>query len=218
VGGANGTLGQRVAERTREADAANLSRTRFLAAISHDVLQPMNAARLFASALHGSDSPSEQRHLAERVDTALRAAEELLDGLLDISRLDAGALKPARSLFALDDLLREVAEQFLPLASSRGVPGGRARLTSTGSAPAENGALCAPWRTAGFRFPVAGHPSDRRRGHPAGATARWFCRAGHRLSGDRAFAAPVQRARTHRAIQRTGDARGIHVLLVHSAR
>ena len=116
---ANETLEQRVEARTREAEAANLSRTRFLAAISHDVLQPMNAARLFASALHGSESASEQRHLAERVDTSLRAAEELLDGLLDISRLDAGALKPARSLFALDELLREVAEQFAPLAASR---------------------------------------------------------------------------------------------------
>lgn len=116
---ANETLEQRVDERTREAESANLSRTRFLAAISHDVLQPMNAARLFASALHGSESASEQRHLAERVDTALRAAEELLDGLLDISRLDAGALKPTRTLFALDELMREVAEQFAPLAASR---------------------------------------------------------------------------------------------------
>ena len=118
---ANETLEQRVAERTQEAEAANQSRTRFLAAISHDVLQPMNAARLFASALHGSESATEQKYLAERVDTALRAAEELLDGLLDISHLDAGALKPELSVFGLDELLADVAGQFAPLAASRGL-------------------------------------------------------------------------------------------------
>ena len=63
----NETLEQRVAERTREAEMAQQSRTRFLAAISHDVLQPLNAARLFASALRDS-AEGENRHLAERVD------------------------------------------------------------------------------------------------------------------------------------------------------
>lgn len=128
---ANETLEQRVTARTQEAEAANLSRTRFLAAISHDVLQPMNAARLFASALHGSESPSEQKHLAERVDTALRAAEELLDGLLDISRLDAGALEPERTVFSLDGLLREIAGQFTPVAQVRGL---KLRVARTGLA------------------------------------------------------------------------------------
>src|SRR5690606_8357414 len=62
---ANETLEQRVAERTREAELAQQSRTRFLAAISHDVLQPLNAARLFASALRdGNHGPEELRHLA----------------------------------------------------------------------------------------------------------------------------------------------------------
>ncbi|WP_251285093.1 histidine kinase dimerization/phospho-acceptor domain-containing protein, partial [Enterobacter hormaechei] len=84
---ANETLEQRVAERSHEAEVAQQSKTRFLAAISHDVLQPLNAARLFASALRDSDHVSdEQKHLAERVDASLRAAEELLDGLLDVSR------------------------------------------------------------------------------------------------------------------------------------
>ena len=60
----------------------------------HDVLQPLNAARLFASALRDShQNNEEQRHLAERVDASLRAAEELLDGLLDVSRLEAGGLQ-----------------------------------------------------------------------------------------------------------------------------
>ncbi|HWT15443.1 MAG TPA: PAS domain-containing hybrid sensor histidine kinase/response regulator [Patescibacteria group bacterium] len=131
---ANETLEARVAQRTaelaraldaqraakQEAEAANLSKTRFLAAASHDLLQPMNAARLFASAMreHGGASPAE---LAERIDRSLRSAEELLDGLLDISRLDAGALKPELRRFALDEVLRGIVEQVTPLADARGL-------------------------------------------------------------------------------------------------
>src|SRR5690606_1361648 len=81
----NETLEQRVEQRTREAEDAQQSRTRFLAAVSHDLLQPLNAARLFTSALRESDEVAEQGRLAERVDASLRAAEDLLDGLLDIS-------------------------------------------------------------------------------------------------------------------------------------
>ncbi len=119
---ANETLEQRVAARTREAEEAQQSRTRFLAAISHDVLQPLNAARLFASALRdGSQDDVEQRHLAERVDASLRAAEELLDGLLDVSRLDTGALQAEISAFDAGELLRELAAQYAPVAAGRGL-------------------------------------------------------------------------------------------------
>lgn len=105
-----------------EAEAANLSKTRFVAAASHDLLQPLNAARLFSSALRtrpGLDAEAGQ--LAERVDTSLRAAEELLDGLLDISRLDSGALRAEVAPFAAQELLDAMAEQFAPLAASRGL-------------------------------------------------------------------------------------------------
>src|SRR5690606_31692399 len=100
---ANETLEQRVSERTRElsravhaeasakreAEAANLSKTRFLAAASHDLLQPLNAARLFTSALRSHPAhDDESARLSERIDSSLRAAEDLLDGLLDVSRLD----------------------------------------------------------------------------------------------------------------------------------
>ncbi|MEN1927044.1 PAS domain-containing hybrid sensor histidine kinase/response regulator [Luteimonas sp. MJ293] len=117
----NETLEQRVTERTREAEMAQQSRTRFLAALSHDVLQPLNAARLFASALRETAEPAEQDRLAERVDTSLRAAEELLDGLLDVSRLDAGALQPELTNFDVGELLRELAAQYAPMAAARGI-------------------------------------------------------------------------------------------------
>ena len=118
---ANENLEQRVADRSREAEDAQQSKTRFLAAISHDVLQPLNAARLFTSALRDSDEPVEQRHLAERIDASLRAAEELLDGLLDVSRLDAGGMHAQISDFDAGALLREVAAQYAPIAAGRGL-------------------------------------------------------------------------------------------------
>jgi PAS domain S-box-containing protein len=117
----NETLEQRVEQRTREAEAAQSSRSRFLAAVSHDVLQPLNAARLFASALREAGDPGEQAHLAARVDASLRAAEELLDGLLDVSRLDAGALQPQIRDFDAGELLRELAAQYTPAADERGL-------------------------------------------------------------------------------------------------
>src|SRR5690606_4113402 len=110
----NETLEQRVAARTREATHAQQSRTRFLAALSHDVLQPPNAARLFTSALRESSEPAEQNHVADRTDTSLRAAEELLAGLLDVSRPDAGALQPEIDDFDARDLLRQLAAQYAP--------------------------------------------------------------------------------------------------------
>jgi len=115
----NETLEQRVTERTREAEAAQETRSRFLTAISHDVLQPLNAARLFTSALRESTLDDEARHLAERIDASLRAAEELLDGLLDVSRLDAGALHPELSDFDASALLHELAAQYAPMAAER---------------------------------------------------------------------------------------------------
>src|SRR5690554_1252631 len=117
----NETLEQRVTERTHEAEMAQESRTRFLTAVSHDVLQPINAARLFSSALRESETMQEQNHLAERIDASLRAAEELLDGLLDVSRLDAGILYPELTDFDVSILLQQLFEQYAPMAHARGL-------------------------------------------------------------------------------------------------
>ncbi len=132
----NETLELRVSERTRalsrsldaearakrEAEAANLSKTRFLAAASHDLLQPLNAARLFTSALREHPVQDDEiGRLSERIDTSLRAAEELLDGLLDISRLDTGRLRPQMVDLAAGDLMLSLREQFSALAATRGI-------------------------------------------------------------------------------------------------
>lgn len=117
----NNTLEQRVSARAQEAEAAQQSRTQFLTAVSHDVLQPINAARLFASALNEEDRPEAQRYLAGRINTSLRAAEELLDGLLDVSRLNAGVLKPELSDFNVEPMLRQLADQYGHVALRAGL-------------------------------------------------------------------------------------------------
>ncbi len=102
------------------ADEANQSKTRFLAAASHDLLQPMNAARLFASSL--SQLPAQlpdQQHLVARLDGALESAEQLLTALLDISRLDAGAMPVERRSFPVAELLDPLHAEFSALAAER---------------------------------------------------------------------------------------------------
>lgn len=115
----NEHLEQRVAEHTQAVEKAQQARSYFLTAVSHDVLQPINAARLFASSLNESQDSQEMQHLASRVDASLQAAEELLEGLLDISQLDMGTLKPDISVFDGRELLLDLYEQYAPLAKRR---------------------------------------------------------------------------------------------------
>jgi len=103
------------------AEDANTSKTRFLAAASHDLLQPLNAARLFTSALSQQDLSSAHSHTLGHIDNSLQAAEELLSTLLDISKLDAGALTPRRSHFALADIFRPLRAEFEVMADERGL-------------------------------------------------------------------------------------------------
>ncbi|KQT88315.1 hybrid sensor histidine kinase/response regulator [Aurantimonas sp. Leaf443] len=103
------------------ADLANRSKTKFLAAAGHDVLQPLNAARLSLSALEASGIPPEGRRFAASIDKALDTMEELISSVLDIARLDAGAMKPEFSDVALDELLESVAAEFEPLAHRKGL-------------------------------------------------------------------------------------------------
>jgi PAS domain S-box-containing protein len=109
---------QRLAK--QQAEEASASKTRFVAAASHDLLQPLNAARLFASALESrAGTDPELRALAGRIDSSMRAAEELLDGLLHVARLDSGALRPEESEFALAELLDDLERLYEPTARAR---------------------------------------------------------------------------------------------------
>ncbi|EJO92588.1 sensory box histidine kinase/response regulator [Ectopseudomonas mendocina DLHK] len=134
---ANESLERRVAERTQElsklnqalteakahAEAANQSKTRFLAAVSHDLMQPLNAARLFSAALaHQDDAlPVEAQELVRHLDSSLRSAEDLITDLLDISRLENGRIAPDRHPFALASLFDTLAAEFGVLAAEQGI-------------------------------------------------------------------------------------------------
>jgi two-component system, sensor histidine kinase len=104
-----------------EAEAANHSKTRFLAAVSHDLLQPLNAARLFTSALEAHELPVPSQRLVANVGRSLKDVEALLGTLVDISRLDAGLLSPDRAPFRASELLDVLAEEYRQMAAACGL-------------------------------------------------------------------------------------------------
>ncbi len=107
----------RLREAKREAELANLSKTKFLAAVSHDLLQPLNAARLFTSALlEQPAAPSSG--LIRNISNSLEDVENLLGTLVDISKLDAGVIKPDIAPFAVSELLENLAVEFRQIAGS----------------------------------------------------------------------------------------------------
>jgi Na+/proline symporter/signal transduction histidine kinase len=130
---ANETLEQRVTERTAEltrvnqelekaqltAEEANLGKTRFLAAAGHDILQPLNAARLYSSTLVERLGNSANQKLVQNIDSSLESVESILGAVLDISRLDTGAMKPQLASFPLNDLLLRVTTDFAPVAREK---------------------------------------------------------------------------------------------------
>jgi Na+/proline symporter/signal transduction histidine kinase len=132
---ANETLERRVQQRTEEltivngelkrakaeAEEANTSKTRFLAAASHDILQPLNAARLYVSSLVERDRKDARADLAENIDASLEAVEDILTALLDISRLDSGALKPELTSFPIGEMMRQLQREFEPVAREKGL-------------------------------------------------------------------------------------------------
>ena len=99
-----------------EAEKANMSKTRFLAAASHDLLQPLNAARLFVSALSERPLREKEREFTSHIDRALGSVESLLGTLLDISKLDAGAVSAEKADFVVGDLISALADEYAPIA------------------------------------------------------------------------------------------------------
>jgi len=145
---ANENLERRVLERTIElehlnaelakaksaAEAANLSKTSFLAAASHDIVQPLNAARLYVTSLVERFAPTLPSHasvgggkgggeaqLVAKIDASLEAVEDILSALLEISRLDAGAMKAEIASFRVNELFLRLQSDFAPLARSQGL-------------------------------------------------------------------------------------------------
>ncbi len=115
------TLERKVEERTHQLEAANLTKSRFLAAASHDLRQPLHALGLFVAQLHGPVRADERRRIVARIDAALSAMNELFNALLDISKLDAGVLTPSIIEFPVAKLLDRVNMTFTGAARGKGL-------------------------------------------------------------------------------------------------
>ncbi|MEM7069171.1 MAG: PAS domain-containing hybrid sensor histidine kinase/response regulator [Pseudomonadota bacterium] len=125
---ANETLEKRVEERTREleeakqfADQANASKTRFLAAAGHDILQPLNAARLYSATLQESVATDRSGELAENISKSLGSVEEILGSILAISRLDTANPEANPSNFPLRRITEQLEIEFEPIAKKAGL-------------------------------------------------------------------------------------------------
>lgn len=121
------SLERRIEERTGdlreakgEAERANRSKTRFVAAAVHDLLQPLNAARMYLSSLRRRVD-AESAEVIEHIDAALSAQDDILASLLDIARLESGALQVRRSAFPLTRLFAAIEGPFRILAHARGL-------------------------------------------------------------------------------------------------
>ena len=96
-------------------------RRRVVAAASHDILQPLNAARLYVTSLSERQHAGDDTKLVQNIDASLEAVEEILTALLDISRLDTGAMKPEIDNFRIDELLQRLEVEFAPLVREKGL-------------------------------------------------------------------------------------------------
>ncbi len=122
------TLKQRIEEATQElrrkkdeAEKANFDKSRFLAAASHDLRQPMHALGLFVGELHSRLDTVEQRKIASKVEESVEALSSLLDSLLDISKLDAGIVVPQIQSVDVEAILKRLVQDFVPVAKRKNV-------------------------------------------------------------------------------------------------
>jgi CheY-like chemotaxis protein/signal transduction histidine kinase len=108
-------------EKKAEAEEANVAKSRFLAAASHDLRQPLHALTLFVSALDERRHAPEVRAIVDNVNVSVQALEKMFNALLDISRLDAGVLHPACADFRLQELFDRLVNEYGPAASQKGL-------------------------------------------------------------------------------------------------
>jgi signal transduction histidine kinase/DNA-binding NarL/FixJ family response regulator len=109
-------------------ELANLAKSRFLAAASHDLRQPLHALNLFLDQRRSETDQVERSRLDAQIDAAVAAMNELFNALLDISKLDAGVLAPSVSEFPVDHLLKRIETTFVATARENGL---RLRVVSS---------------------------------------------------------------------------------------
>src|SRR5262245_3178836 len=112
---------QRLQEASREAEAANVAKTKFLAAASHDLRQPMQALSMYASVLEQRVSDPDAARVVQGVQLSCRTLEQLFDGLLDISKIESGVMRPSMVDFPLMPLIEQVVAAERPIAAHKGL-------------------------------------------------------------------------------------------------
>jgi len=117
-----------IRDKSRQLELTSTYKSRFFAAASHDLRQPLHALNLFASQLQGGIHPAERKRLVMGIDAAVQAMNELFNALLDVSRLDAGALEPNPAEFPVEQLLKRVETTFAETAREKGL---RFRIVSS---------------------------------------------------------------------------------------
>jgi hypothetical protein len=139
---ANETLEARVMERTLaledalgNAERANASRSRFVAAASHDLLQPLSAAKLFIASISEDSLDPRAREALDKAQNALMSVEDILAALLDISKLESGRAAVSVGPVRMDRLLRQLQDEFAPLAARKGLA---LRVVPTGAVVASD--------------------------------------------------------------------------------
>ena len=112
-------LSEALQKKTEEAQQATLAKSKFLAAASHDLRQPLHALSLFVDALKDSESETERANIFPRIELSLDALRRLFDALLDMSRLDAHVVIPETSHFDIAEFLNDITEEFKSEASEK---------------------------------------------------------------------------------------------------
>jgi signal transduction histidine kinase/CheY-like chemotaxis protein len=102
-----------------EAVAANIAKSKFLAAASHDLRQPMQALSMYASVLEERVSGAGALRVVRGIELSVRTLEQLFDSLLDISKIESGVIKPDVVAFALMPLIERVVEAEIPIAAQK---------------------------------------------------------------------------------------------------
>jgi HAD superfamily hydrolase (TIGR01450 family) len=108
-----------LAEAKHTAEEANLAKSRFLAAASHDLRQPLHAIGIFLSALNAHPLSDENRRIVSNIDACLQSTNSLFSSLLDISKLDAKVIHPERQAVQLTHLLHDLQREFKPAARQK---------------------------------------------------------------------------------------------------
>lgn len=117
----NTRLFDEIQDKSHQLELANKYKSRFLAAASHDLRQPLHALNLFVAQLRSESDSAERSRLVGRIDAAVTAMNELFDALLDISKLDAGVLEPNVTEFVIERLLKRMHTTFAEAAREKGL-------------------------------------------------------------------------------------------------